>query len=241
MSSTKNKFGLSRNIPSEIKREIRKRDSFGCILCAFPIVEYEHVDPEFKDAKEHLVEGITILCPTCHTKVTNKLISKDLIKEAIKNPRAKVLSEVRDKLLFTRSHPTVTIGGAKFVRCDIPLLYRNMNLISITNEDGNFFLNALLFDSQGNQTLAIIDNEWIVKTEDIWDLEAIGNRVTIREKHRKPSLIFRIEENNNLIIEKIDMKIGRNILIANAEMLQLNYERMYSHNIEDCEIGFVLM
>lgn len=241
MSSTKNKFGLSRNIPSEIKREIRKRDSFGCILCAFPIVEYEHVDPEFKDAKEHLVDGITILCPTCHTKVTNKIISKDLVKVAMKSPKAKALNEVREKLLFTSSHPTVTIGGAEFIRCSIPLLYKDTNIISITNEDGNYFLNAILFDSQGNQTLTIIDNEWIVKTEDIWDLEVTGNKVTIREKHRKPSLIFRIEDNNNLIIEKIDMKIGKNILIANADMLQLNYLRMYSFSMSDCRVGFAIM
>lgn len=238
MPVTKNAFGLSRKIPSNIKREVRQRDNFGCILCAFPIVQYEHVDPLFCVAKEHKAAGITLLCPTCHVKVTNKLISKSLIKEAMQNPKAKLLEKVSDALIFTKSHPTVKVGGATFTRCNIPLRYQDQNIISISKDSDHFFLNGMFWDSKGNQTLTIVDNEWIVNPRVVWDLEVIGNTVTIREKERKPSLIFTMHENNIFIINKIDMKIGEYKILGNENTLEVNTNIFFGINSTDSNVGF---
>ena len=76
-----NKHGLSRNIPSQIKREIRQAAGFGCVCCGVAIGMYEHVDPEFHDAKEHDPERMAYLCGGCHDKVSRGIWSKDKIKE----------------------------------------------------------------------------------------------------------------------------------------------------------------
>jgi magnesium chelatase family protein len=47
-----NKHGLSRTIPAEIRREIRQRSKFGCVICRNAIYTYEHIDPTFVNAKE---------------------------------------------------------------------------------------------------------------------------------------------------------------------------------------------
>ncbi|WP_284090497.1 HNH endonuclease [Acinetobacter pittii] len=239
--SIKNIHGLARSIPSEIKREVRQRDNFGCILCAFPIVQYEHVDPLFCDAKEHLASGITLLCPTCHAKVTNGFISKELIKEAMKNPMAEKIGKVSDTLLFTKEHPTVKIGGATFEKCNIILEFLRKEIFSVTYENDHYFINAKFWDSNGKHNLAIVNNEWQVETENVWDLEVVGNTVTVREKYKKPTLIFSFENNNLLIIDKIDMNVMGFHILGNKEVLLLNNNRLNTVSIRNCRTGISIL
>ncbi|GAH43227.1 unnamed protein product, partial [marine sediment metagenome] len=52
MSST-NQYGLSRYIPLEIKRAVRQKCGFGCVVCGSTIYQYHHFDPPFNEAKQH--------------------------------------------------------------------------------------------------------------------------------------------------------------------------------------------
>lgn len=236
MSSSVNKYGLPRTIPSPIKREVRQRDRFGCILCALPFIQYEHVDPLFCDARKHETKGITLLCPTCHSKVTNGLISKFLIKEAMKNPKAKQLKQVSDNLLFTNSHPTVKIGGAIFEKSKTIIRCKGEDIFSISQEDEKYFINAKFWDSNGVQNLTIVNNEWQVQTDEIWDLEVKGNTITIREKHRKPSLVFTLSDNNLLTIDKIDMKVRGLHISCDQDTLSINSNRFQAVSMEGSEV-----
>ena len=84
-----NKYGLSRAIPAQIKREVRQRCGFGCVVCGAGIIQYEHVEPEFHEAESHDADKIALLCPQCHAKVTTRIWSKDKIKQAMRNPICK--------------------------------------------------------------------------------------------------------------------------------------------------------
>lgn len=237
MNRTKNVYGLSRDIPTNIKRQVRQRDGFGCVFCAVPIIEYEHVDPTFAQAKEHEVSGITLLCPTCHAKVTKKQISKALVKEAMKKPAAMEKGHVGDQLFFSNSHPTIVVGGATFTECDIPIKFQDYDIISIREENGKYFLNANLWDNKGRQSLKIIDNEWNVSRENIWDLTIVGNTVTIHEKKRSPTLVFKIVDNKIFRIVRLDMIIGNHRIVANENYLNLNGNRFFCCSVHQCVIG----
>ena len=83
MSSSKNarnKHGLPRTIPESIKRKVRQRCGFGCVICGIGLYEYEHFAPEYKDAKSHAPEGITLLCPNHHARKTIGRLSLETIK-----------------------------------------------------------------------------------------------------------------------------------------------------------------
>jgi len=70
-----NKHCLKREIPAAVKRTVRQACGFGCMVCGEAIYEYEHIDPEFAEAKEHSPDAIGLLCPTCHARVTRRLYS----------------------------------------------------------------------------------------------------------------------------------------------------------------------
>ncbi len=213
------------------------RDGFGCIFCGVPIIDYEHVDPPYVDAKMHKADSITLLCPTCHRKVTGNQISKDLVKKAMANPAAKLAGTIGDSIFFCDSHPTVVLGGARLVRCKIPLKYGEEDLIAINQEDGKYLLNAKLWDSNGNQTLTIKNNEWQVNTDNIWDLTVVGNTIKIHEGARTPSLIIRVVNNNEFIIERIEMVINKIKISGNKDVLTINNIKMFACSSTDCGIG----
>ncbi|WP_137765984.1 HNH endonuclease [Nissabacter sp. SGAir0207] len=203
-----NKFNLPRYIPEDVRREVRQRDGFGCIFCALPIIQYEHVDPVYVEARSHTVEGITLLCPTCHQKVTGGQISKNMVKKQMLTPKAKSEGIVKDLLYFCDEHPTVILGGSTFVECDVPVSVLGHDIISIEKEDNHFLLNAQIWDSQGRQTLKIVKNEWQCDHDSVWDLTTVGNTITIREGKGLPTLTIKIEENKRFIIEKFNMQIS---------------------------------
>lgn len=52
-----NKYGLTRDIPASVKRAVRQRDGFGCVICGLGIYTYEHIDQPFKNDKNIVLMG----------------------------------------------------------------------------------------------------------------------------------------------------------------------------------------
>lgn len=128
-----NQYGLARHIPTEVKRAVRQRCRFGCVVCGMGVYDYEHVDPEFKYAKEHDPDRIALLCPSCHAKVTRGQWSKDKIKAALLSPKAAEAGYAKEFFDFTGNHPEVILGGNTLRNCRVPIMVHGSPLISITS------------------------------------------------------------------------------------------------------------
>src|SRR5680860_323928 len=112
-----NKYGLSRNIPADVKRQIRKECGFGCVICGGAFITYEHIDPTFAEAREHDPEKMTLLCGGCHFRVTKGIWSKEKVRSAkkapitFKNGGAKDAFDFRDPFeLFVGSNHFQDVG-----------------------------------------------------------------------------------------------------------------------------------
>ena len=81
-----NRFGLRRKIPEDIKRRVRQRCGFGCVICGSSVYEYEHVSPTYVEAQRHDPDCIATLCASCHSKVTRRIWSKDKVSHASRRP-----------------------------------------------------------------------------------------------------------------------------------------------------------
>jgi len=71
---------LSRDIADEVKRIVRRKCGFGCVVCGSIIYTYHHFEPEFSKASFHDPSGIILLCASCHDKVHRGFLSKETIK-----------------------------------------------------------------------------------------------------------------------------------------------------------------
>lgn len=220
-----NEHGLARSIPEPIKREVRQRSGFGCVVCGLGIIQYEHVDPEYVDANKHDPDKITLLCPQCHAKVTAGFWSKDKIKNAMLDPASKKLGYAREEFDFFIGHPILQFGGISLSNCPTPIEVRGHPLFKIEppeEEGGPFRLSGIFCDSNGNASLQIIENEWFASSNN-WDVEVSGKTIKIREAKGKIHLSLVVEPPNKLIVDRLDMTLGGIEFKANGDSLSVKH------------------
>ncbi len=219
----KNKYDLSRSIPSEVKRTIRQQCGFGCVICGSGIIQYEHVDPEFHEAKKHDPTKMALLCPQCHAKVTTRFWSKEKVLGAMKSPKSKSQGFSKEVFDIGHGHPLLQFGGASLRNCPVPIQVGGQPLFKIEGpeeEGAPFRLSGFFCDSTGKVTLKIIENEWLASSNN-WDVEVGGGAITIREGKGNIHLRLLADPPDRLIVDKLNMTLNGRTFEANGNFLRL--------------------
>jgi hypothetical protein len=219
-----NQHGLARSIPAAVKREVRKKCGFGCVICGSGLYEYEHVDPEFKDAKEHIADGITLLCPGCHGRVTKTQWSKSKVKKHMAAPEALSNGYAGDVFDLCGGNPFITVGGMTLRNCRVPLRIFGKDILKFeppTDEGGPFLLSGTLCDELGRPTLVIDKNEWKASS-DSWDVTTIGAAIEVR--NGPGDIVLRLVANppNGITIERLKMTFGPVDIFASEDVLTID-------------------
>ena len=219
-----NKFDLSRYLPHDVKRLVRQKCGFGCVICGKAICQYHHVDPPFAQAAEHNPGGIVLLCLGCHGKATTGMLSEETVKKAADNPRCKQQGFSFEAFDIGAGLPVVEIPGLRCIDTPVLLKVRGTPLISFAPPEsagGPFRLSALFCDNSGNELLRIVNNEWQSHVS-AWDVEVTRRRITCRIGPRRIALVLRSEPPTTLVVERLDMYfMGTAILLEEGRELSI--------------------
>jgi hypothetical protein len=245
--STLNQYGLGRSIPEEVKRTVRQRCGFGCVICATAIVEYEHVDPDFARARRHTADGIALLCPTCHAKKTRNFLSRRRVVEAMHDPAAKKAGFAFSDLESTNEHPYVVFAGMTLRNCATPVEIRGLPVLKIEAAEasgGPYRLSASFFDARGRPSLFIRQNEWQVLA-DTWDVEATGGVVIVRSAPSEIALRLRLDPGAGVVVERLAMFCGGYRLDGDTHALEITSPGGGKNSfvgglIDNCAVGLSL-
>jgi hypothetical protein len=235
--------GLSRNIPAEVKRAVRQRCGFGCVVCGASIYEYDHFDPPFAEAQEHNPEGITLLCPTHHAEKTRGVLPISRVVEFNRSPVALVSGEATLQRPYFDHIPDLSLGGGLLVRnTPIPIMVDNEPIIEfMPPEPGSHVarINATLTNADGGQLLRIVDNEWRVESG-VWDYEWVGQRMTIRDGSASIALQMTIFPPKYISIDRLTFSKGRaNVRITETE-LKINGSTLVDNIASNNHVGLTL-
>ena len=159
MMDLKNKYGLTRTIDSETKRKIRQECGFGCINCGKSIYHYEHIIPEFCNAKRHDVDKIGLLCAGCHDLVTKGLLPKELIQKKRLKPFCleKGFSKY-DFYIDPEKDIIIELGKAKFINTNNIIVIDSCSILSVykpERKNSPPIISANFFDENGNKIKAL--------------------------------------------------------------------------------------
>lgn len=240
----RNQHGLGRYVPMDVRREIRARCGFGCVLCGLAYYDYEHFEPDFKDAKEHNAKGMTLLCMQCNQKRARGTLSAATVARANANPKCKQQGFASELFDFGVEPIEVKFAGASFIDCETLIQVRGVNLLSFKSpvEPGSpFLLSGLLSDATGATTLRIVDNEWFAGDEN-WDVEVIGPLITIRRGLGDIALQVRVMPPHALVIERINMQCEGVFIKGEGDILRFswdgfNWNTFQSISMSGCRIG----
>ncbi|MBN2524752.1 MAG: hypothetical protein JXR76_00065 [Deltaproteobacteria bacterium] len=195
MAEKKNRYGLSRRIPNDVKRKVRKRCLFGCVHCGSVIYQYEHFNPEFKDAQFHDENGITLLCATVHDKKTRGRISRAKIAEWNESPWSQsndCVWEKIDDVQQLNNDPGILLGSVGFRNVENVITLKGKPIIQFLPPEvtgGPYRLNAEFNNMDGNQIARVEENEWIGSIKN-WDIQVEGRSCQINNDKRDIALAW---------------------------------------------------
>lgn len=202
-----NIHGLPRAIPSDVKRVVRQRCGFGCVICGFGFYDYEHFAPDFVDAHEHNPDGMTLLCPNCNQKRARNRLSRESVAIANQNPACIRKGYANEMFDFHSDPITIKLGGLTFYNCEHLIKVNGRSILSVLppREVGSpVLLSGIFCDSLGRTALTIKENEWSASIGN-WDVECVGPRITIRSAPRNIVLSLKMEPPHGIIIDRIEM------------------------------------
>lgn len=243
----RNKHGLRRTVPADVRREVRQRCGFGCVICGLGFYDYEHFDPDFAEATEHNPAGMTLLCSQCNQKRARGRLSAATVAAANANP--KCLQQGFSSELFDFGSEPIEVGfaGVTFYDCRHLVVVNGRPLLSVSppRDPGEpVLLSGLFTDANGRVTLTIENNVWSVGTEN-WDVECVGPRLTIRSAPGDISLALRMVPPTRLIVEHLEMRIDGVHFRGDAETLEISmngrdWNRWQGCSVRNCMIGIAI-
>jgi hypothetical protein len=217
-----NRFGLQRHIPEDIALEVRRRSKFGCVVCRCAIYQYEHIDPEYTDAKSHDPDKICLLCGGCHDRVNRRRLSKETVKARyLEVQGTNEIHRPFEELDLSAQNICVELGTAKFEYARHLLRINERDLLSITPpKEGSSFptLNGVFCDHTGREIFRITDNVWEGPI-DAWDIRVVGTEVTVKSEGGRTALAFRIRAPDKIEISHLDMYLDNCHIVCGKQGL----------------------
>jgi hypothetical protein len=223
-----------RAIPLRIKREVRQRCGFGCVICGKILYEYDHLVPWAK-IKKHEADKLTLLCPDHHAEKTRGRLPDEKIHAANANPynHRKGVSK-RRKLYYDGKECEIIMGGNRFADEDqepftkiTPLIIDNMPLISFSINNGQLFLDLKIFDETSALILEVTENE-LVYSVSSWDIQYEGSNLKIHAARRKTlvEIVF-APPNKVTVVRAPFMFNGVEVLVRPENILVVNRPTIY--------------
>lgn len=196
-------------IPAPIKRAVRQRCGFGCVLCGLPIYDYEHM-VEWAATQRHVADEITLLCPTHHAEKTRGLLPVERVHAANEAPvNLRTGATTPWTLHYDGSRCEVIIGGNQFSATTIdgdqvlvPLMIDGEPLILFRVEDGHLLLSLSVYDELNQLVLRIEDNELVLVVGAAWDFEFAASRLIIRNAPRAIRIDVAFEPPARVIVHR---------------------------------------
>lgn len=224
--TTKNRHGLSRRVPAEVQRVIRKRCGFGCVICGFGFYEYEHFNPDFADATEHNPKGMTLLCSQCNQKRARGRLSAASVALANANPKCLQQGFANELFDFHSKPLEIVFGGLEFYNCEHLIVVNDRPILSVkpsSEPNSPMLLSGVFCDVLGREMLRINENEWSVKSDN-WDVNCEGSRITIRSAPRQIALVLKMNPPKGIIVERLDMIFEGVRFIGDQQNLQFTMD-----------------
>jgi hypothetical protein len=196
-----------------MKRAVRKRCGFGCVICGLPIYHYHHMT-DYELVREHEEDNLTLLCGHHHEETKKPLLPESEVRARNAKPYCLTHQQTAAQLLhYNAMDCLIQIGdmfsfGANLgltAAGTLPLTIERLPIIQCRVGEGHFLLSLQAFDEREECIVRIVDNELVI-SPDVWDAEFVANRLTLRAAPGDFLLATRFEPPHKFVIERAKMK-----------------------------------
>ncbi len=218
------------NIPESVKREVRQRCGFGCVICGLPLYEYDHL-LGWAQVHRHVAEEITLLCDQHHREKTNGLLPEMQVVAASANPcnkrkgtsapyafhyaGAECSMKIGTSIVLARD------GGHGLFMCGVSV--DGQPLVAFRGEDQHLLLSILVLDRDNEPLMAVQDNEMMYSTS-TWDVSLMGRNLIVREAAGEVALDVSFDVPHGVDIRRAHLRANGVDIEVSAGAVRINSE-----------------
>lgn len=188
------------DISEPIKREVRRRCGFGCIVCGIPMFDYHHI-VDYAIVQKHEAENIVLVCPNHHAGPTRRRVSEATIRHYAASP-------VNIGRQTTGTYVNLMVGrqgsfeaGGRIFEFDFAQSggrYDAINVagktfVGLTCEDDHLLLDIILTDKDGVEVLRVKRGEMTVSTG-VWDYTFEGPHIRVKSAEHDVAFALTIKD-----------------------------------------------
>jgi len=191
-------------IPEAIKRSVRQRCAYGCVICGLPVYEYDHM-VDWSVTRRHVAEEITLLCPVHHSEKTRGLRTVDEIVAADADPANRRVGWTAPYgLSFKSTDPATLRIGSNWIRW-----HESFSAVVVDDvvlfgfrRDGTSLGLRLLLHNEFNEPELVIENSVVLLNSGAWDIQFEGQLLTVRRSLGDIVLRVRFEPPAQVTLER---------------------------------------
>jgi hypothetical protein len=231
---------MARRPPADVRRQLRQEANFGCVVCGCPVIQYHHIE-FWKDEEHHDPDRMVALCPNHHSHAgpNAEALTPDQLYEYKENPHNE--SSVEYDFLYESEMPYISFAGS---HCGLRtsdemtvLKVFGEELIQISYVDGMLEFSVKLFDDDGSLMAELDHNEWVVYTEETWDLEYRADFFKIWHEPRDIGLEVRYDSDSDEIFLRGNFYVDEASVQCTEEKIRIDVgDSMENLNLWDATI-----
>jgi hypothetical protein len=207
-------------IPEPMKRAVRQKCKFGCVVCGSPVFEYDHLE-EFSVVGEHTENNLILLCPNHHRDKTSGRLPRAELERHSERPFNGVRSHTApySRLFIAGQTISFEIGGNTYVSSISDggsynaIEFDGTTVVGFKRDGESVLLDINLTDESGNSILLVKDGELQISTG-VWDFEYVGPVIKIRSAARHIELMITIQASGICIDKGTFYANGRALFIT---------------------------
>lgn len=234
------------DIPDSIKRAVRQKCRFSCVVCGSLLCEIHHIIPH-SQCNSHELDNLVMLCKKHHGEVNFMYPGqeKDYLRQHLQQEnfwiRGAQLHSVPIKLKIGNNIINSCFLSSRH-KCILLFIEGHMYVDVALTQAGIPVFTMKMNDSSGKKVFEVIDNVIAVNCA-CWDIEQIGTKTIIREGSRKILLSI-----DFCPVEKM-VGIKANIRGINSKQLRINEKGVHIGRrtlvsncfVEGCNAGLLLL
>ncbi|WP_346909765.1 HNH endonuclease signature motif containing protein [uncultured Roseibium sp.] len=190
--SNENKNGLKRNIPEDIKKEVRNRSGFGCVCCGSIPYTYHHNRIPFSEAKQHDPDDIVLLCDQHHRMFHSGALDAGDIELAVRTKRG-VNTPTRYTQPIIKPDFYVKWSGVHVQATQQHVVVDYEPVLSFAFSENPLepiILSGTFRALDGTVLCQVMRNEFVVDAPVNGDFSHTGNRFVFNRNDNQPALSF---------------------------------------------------
>jgi hypothetical protein len=221
-------------VPSQVKRQLRQESGFGCCICGHAFIEFHHIVP-FAEEQHFRHEDMMALCPNHHHLVTVGAISSADQRAHKARPKNIIDNKMRGHLHVNSQKLVIKIAGGEAINTPNLLTLGNETVLRarLSDELGRVLLSARIHNREGAVIAELVDNEWAMAPQDVWDFEAYPRHAKIRNAPKDISFSVDVRDDDAVALEGKWFHRGQEIGFTQREA-KIGTNRFIGNTVVDC-------